>query len=199
MKTQQQLRLDLRSRRRELSQQVQHDASQAISNRFIALSEYRRAKRIAAYVGSKGEIDPMPLLRRAHSDGKQCYLPVLHPFLPGRLWFARWTPDTPMRSNRFGIPEPAGNPGYRCLPQHLDLVVVPLLGFDDKCQRLGMGGGYYDRTFAFRRFRCHWKGPLLIGVAHELQRVARLDSQPWDVSLDKVLTPLRSYARESAG
>ena len=75
----------------------------------------------------------------------------------------------------------------------LDLVLVPLVGFDDQGTRLGMGGGFYDRSFATRLFRRYWRKPRLIGVAYELQRVAHLDRQPWDVALDGVVTEQRLY------
>ena len=81
--------------------------------------------------------------------------------------------------------------------RNLDLVIVPLLGFDQDCNRIGMGGGYYDRSFAFRRRFKHVKRPYLLGVAHEAQRVERIKAQPWDVSLDAVVTEKNLYCRKS--
>ena len=80
--------------------------------------------------------------------------------------------------------------------RNLDLVIVPLLGFDSDCNRIGMGGGYYDRSFAFTRRYRHIKGPYLLGLAHESQRVEQLDAQPWDIALDAVITEQNLYVRQ---
>lgn len=152
------------------------------------LLRYGRARRIAAYVGANHEVDPMPLLVAAAKHAKQCYLPVLHPYRPGRLLFRRWRPGQRMVMNRYRIPEPA--PGHSALipARHLDLVLVPLLGFDHRCGRLGMGGGYYDRSFAFRRLRQGPARPLLVGLAFAVQQVPLVPRRAWDVPLDMVVT-----------
>lgn len=183
------LRRRLRRLRRALDPEELRRASRAVNARIMNLPSFRRARRIAAYVGTRSEIDPMPLLHRAHLMGKRCYLPVLHPVLPGRLWFVPWRPDTPMRPNRFEIPEPIFTVRERCKPQWLDLIVMPLLGFDDRCHRLGMGGGFYDRTLAFARYRRRWERPCMIGVAHEVQRCERIPAAPWDIRPSMIVTP----------
>jgi 5-formyltetrahydrofolate cyclo-ligase len=190
--TPQALRRQLRNARNRLSDAERKMAEAEVAHRLRTLSCYRKANRIAAYIGCKGELDPFPWLQRAHKDGKQCYLPVLHPFQTGRLWFVRWTPDMALQPNRFGIPEPIKH-ANRCAAQWLDMVVVPLVGFDAAGHRLGMGGGYYDRSFAFRRLRQRWQGPLLVGVAHDVQQVAQLAVQPWDIQLDQVVTPTHVF------
>ncbi|BAN70180.1 5-formyltetrahydrofolate cyclo-ligase [endosymbiont of unidentified scaly snail isolate Monju] len=169
-------------------------ASLAVNSRVSRLAAFRRARHVAAYVGSKGEIDPMPLLYMAHLMGKACYLPVLHPFLPSRLWFMRWTPDMPMVANRFGIPEPPCDIALRRGAQWMDLILMPLLGFDRHCHRLGMGGGFYDRTLAFTRGRRLLRRPLLIGLAHDAQRCEDLPVAPWDVSPHMIVTPTACVA-----
>lgn len=92
-----------------------------------------------------------------------------------------------MRRNRFGIPEPLGK---AVAPQRLDAVCVPLVGFDGRGRRLGMGGGFYDRTFAVnaRKKRGNARGPRLIGLAHACQQVGRLPHEDWDVRLTGVVT-----------
>lgn len=187
------LRRSLRAARLQLSKAELRAASEAACTQVLQQREFINARRVAGYVSSKGEIDPMPLLQLAHDMGKQCYLPVLHPFLNGRLWFARWSPDSVMHANRFGIPEPTTPARDCCRPQFINLMLVPLLGFDAQCHRLGMGGGFYDRTLAFRNQRRAWKGPHLIGLAHEAQRCETLNVEPWDVSLDRVLTATSIY------
>ena len=191
--TNKELRGLLRRRRLNLSPREQQLASLAITERIARLPEFRRARHIAAYVGNKGEIDPMPLLHLAHAMNKHCYLPVLHPFLGGRLWFVPWTPGTPMQLNRFDIPEPLFEPRAIRKPRWLDLVVTPLLGFDEHCHRLGMGGGFYDRTFAHKRRLPAVAKPCLLGVAHDVQRCESISTAPWDVRLDGIVTPSRCY------
>ena len=196
MTDQQTLRRHLKQARRGLNPDAAARAQRATLQRLRQLPCYRRARRIAAYVGSGGEIDPLPLLSAATHQRKRVYLPVLHPFRPGRLWFCRWQPGERLVPNRYGIPEPVRRRDHILPARRLDLVIVPLLGFDTACNRLGMGGGYYDRTFAFLNQRRHIHRPLLIGLAHELQCVESLDPQPWDVSLDVVVTAQRIYRRD---
>ncbi len=123
---------------------------------------------------------------------------MLRPGKRRQLWFLRYRPGEPMRANRFGIPEPARRQRRLALAWTLDLILVPLVGFDADCNRLGMGGGFYDRTLSFLRQRTHWQRPRLIGIAHECQRVERIQPQPWDIPLDAVATELRLYRRSSS-
>ncbi len=132
-------------------------------------------------------------MARLPGGGRRWYLPVLHPFRPGRLWFARYRPVDPMRPNRFGIQEPQRRGRQLCPAHGLDLVLLPLVGFDTHCNRIGMGGGFYDRSFAFLLRRRYWRRPLLIGLAHECQRVDAIERQPWDVPLDAVVTERGIY------
>ncbi|MCP1363185.1 5-formyltetrahydrofolate cyclo-ligase, partial [Halomonas sp. BBD45] len=121
------------------------------------------------------------------------YLPVLRPLSDNRLWFVHYHADTPMVANRFGIREPHTRHGAhrarQLPPWALDLVLLPLVGFDDDGNRMGMGGGFYDRSFAFVRYRR--PRPRLIGVAHDCQRVERLPVASWDVPLDAIVSDAR--------
>jgi 5-formyltetrahydrofolate cyclo-ligase len=92
-----------------------------------------------------------------------------------------------------GIPEPERTHHQRIRPTALDLVLTPLVGFDDTGHRLGMGGGYYDRTFGFLNKRTRWRKPRLMGLAYELQRCQTLTRASWDVDLDAVATELAVY------
>lgn len=158
----------------------------------------RHARRTALYRAADGELDPWLLMDRLPRRGRRWYLPVLHPFIAGRLWFVRYRPLDPTRRNRFGIAEPARR-GRQLYPARaLDLVLLPLVGFDARCNRIGMGKGYYDRSFAFLRARRHWSRPLLVGLAHECQRVDVIEPRPWDVPLDAVVTERRLYWRRGA-
>lgn len=183
------LRRKLRQQRSALPEPTRTSAARAIQRRIVNTPEYRRSRRIAAYLGVNGEIDCAELLRVAQRRGKLLFLPRVLP--DGRLRFHRWTPATRMRRNRFGILEPH-DPARPALPSgKLDIVFLPLVGFDLRGDRLGMGGGFYDRTFARRR-RGN-RAPLLIGLAYDFQRVARLGRAWWDVPLDGVVTPTHDY------
>ena len=196
MTDQQALRQQLKKIRLALSTKERAEAAGAAVQQVLKHPRYRRAKRVAAYFGSKGELCPMALIQHATALRKECYLPVLHPFRAGQLWFCRWRPGDPLTNNRFGIPEPQPDPDKLLAARKLDLVIVPLLGFDSDCHRLGMGGGYYDRSFAFTRRLNYIRHPFLLGFAHESQRVDRLPTQPWDITLNAVVTEHKLYSAQ---
>jgi 5-formyltetrahydrofolate cyclo-ligase len=182
-----QLRAQLRAGRRQLSLFSQAHASLAIHRRLQRSLCWQGARRIAFYRATDGEVNLAGLLQTAWSQNKQCFLPVLHPFKAGRLLFVQVNQGTPLYQNRWGIAEPKPV-ARRCIsPAALHLVLLPLVGFDRNRQRLGMGKGYYDRAFAFRRQgRRH---PRLVGVAHDCQEVTQgLVASPWDVQMDAVIT-----------
>jgi 5-formyltetrahydrofolate cyclo-ligase len=163
--------------------------------RVLRLAQFRRARRVAVYIGVRGEIDAAIVARTAGGRRKTYCLPVLDPLHKGVLRFYRWRPGQRMRRNRFGIPEPVGARRRQLPAQRLDLVLAPLVGFDTDCNRLGMGGGFYDRSFAFARSRHAATRPFLLGVAFDFQRAPQLPVQPWDVPLDAVATDKALYRR----
>lgn len=182
------MRRELRAARRQIGRAERRAAGIALARRLIVLPAFQRARRVAAYWPADGEIDPLPALTRAHALGKTCYLPVLCRLRDGQLHFAPWQPGAPLARNRYGIQEPLCPRRMWLAPRMLDLVLLPLVGFDAAGNRLGMGGGYYDRSFAFV-LRNVWRRPRLIGVGFDQQRVSALPGRPWDVPLDAVLTP----------
>ncbi len=186
-----QLRRTLRQRRRGLDDRAQRLASMSLARRLMQLPALRRARHVALYLPENGEIDPTPLVDWLHQRGTRVYLPVLRPLVENRLWFVHWRPDTRMVLNRFKITEPdlrqSGERIRRLAPWALDVVLMPLVGFDEQGHRLGMGGGFYDRTLAFASHP-HGPRPTLIGVAHQCQQVERLPHQPWDVNLDMIVS-----------
>lgn len=137
-------------------------------------------------------MDPAALLLDAIADGKRLYLPRVPFQHDGALQFFTWDPDSAMQSNRLGIPEPVETESTRIAPEKLDLVLAPLLAFDLHGHRLGMGGGYYDRTFAFLKSGAHAR-PMLLGLAYEFQRLENIPQASWDVPLAGVVTECRSY------
>jgi len=189
------LRRSLRTARRSLSAAEQRRHAFRIARTIARHPAFLRARRIAAYWPTDGEMDPLPLLHLANARHKRCLLPVLRAHPKKKLWFADYRPGGPLKKNVYGIPEPRMRNRRIRLPFALDLLLLPLVAFDSECNRVGMGGGYYDRTLAYLRHREHWRRPLLVGVAHECQRVNRLEANPWDVPLDLVVTEQRIYSR----
>ncbi len=191
------LRRQLRARRRQLHDSQRHAAAHGVARRVAGLRLFASARRIAAYLAFDGELDPAPLLERAWAMGKRIYLPVLIGNPPVHLLFAPYDADTPMTPNHFGIPEPQAPSGDLLPPQQLDLVLLPLVAFDDRGTRMGMGGGFYDRTFAFLNTPNHLHKPHLLGLAYEVQKVAALERQSWDVPLDGVATEAALYSGDT--
>lgn len=190
-----QLRRQLRALRRGLDPRARAAHAAAMIRHLDRARLLRTAGRIALYVAADGEPDLSGLMTGPAAQRRRWYLPVLRGHAPGRLWFVRHRPGEPLRANRYGIPEPARR-HRRIAPLHaLDAILLPLVGFDADCNRLGMGAGFYDRSLAPLRRRRHWRRPLLIGIAHDCQRVHRLAPRPWDVPLDAVVTEARVYRR----
>jgi 5-formyltetrahydrofolate cyclo-ligase len=178
-----QLRRDLRAKRRALTEAVRAGANRAIVAQIQSLSVYRRARHIALFLAFDGEPSLAALVDTARRHRKRLYVPVLR---GPTMRFAELHAGATLRPNFFGIMEP--KLGARIDARHLDLVLTPLVAFDDAGVRIGVGRGYYDRCFRFLRHRTHWRRPKLLGVAYELQRVPPLAPSSWDVPLWGVVT-----------
>ncbi len=181
------IRKTIREQRRQLSHEQRLQASISISEAIVHSSLFMRAKHIAFYLSNDGEIDISPVFQTAWQRGKLCYLPVLNPY-GKKLSFALYTPESVMRNNRYGIPEPVVNKRALLSPQQLNLVLTPLVAFDSNGNRIGMGGGYYDRSFAFLRRQQNYKQPRLCGTGFSFQQVDHIQQQKWDVPLLGVYT-----------
>jgi 5-formyltetrahydrofolate cyclo-ligase len=127
------------------------------------------------------------LIAAAHQDDKQVFLPSIF-CRNQRLLFVRLRPGANLNHRRHGIPQPRpASPRDLAATRTLDLVVVPLLGFDEKGNRLGSGAGYYDRSFGSRDFSARAK-PRLVGLAFACQQLPSFKPDAWDVPLDAVVT-----------
>jgi 5-formyltetrahydrofolate cyclo-ligase len=188
--TRDELRLRLREARRALIPEVRRAAAIAAAEILSASPQYRDARRIAVYVAVDGELDPEPLVQKARAAGKQVYLPALPTTEAASMGFLPYLPGEPLKPNRFRIPEPVG--GEACAPADLDLVLAPLVAFDSAGNRVGMGGGFYDKTFAFLK-RVQRTRPALIGYAYECQKLPELAPEAWDVPLQGVVTEQQFY------
>ena len=189
-----QLRQELRRQRRALSPQQQACASRKLCQRLLHSTRFQNSKLIACYLPADGEIDPRPVISASWRAGKSVFLPVIgngrgmrfHPYRRG---------DTLVR-NRFGLLQP--RPGRQSKPvREIDLVLLPLVGFDRSGSRLGMGGGFFDRTFRYahnRRLR-----PFLLGIAHAIQELDCVPVESWDLPLDAIATDGGYFTRGSGG
>lgn len=187
------LRKRLRAIRRDIPAETRKRAGSALVRLALAHRLLAHKRRIGLYIPAKGEIDCLPLLDRALHMGAACFLPVVPGARQRRLWFSRLGPGEHWSLNRYDIPEFGHRQFQRRRASTLDILFMPLLGFDEKGCRMGMGGGYYDTSLDFLVKRKHWHKPRLIGLAFEAQKVASLPADPWDVPLDGVLTERRFY------
>lgn len=193
------LRTRLRRLRQAVPAAVRKRAGRAIVRIALAQGLLASKRRFGFYVPAKGEIDCLPLLNRALWLGAECCLPVVPRARQRMLWFSRLGDGPHWGTNRYGIPEYGHRRFNRLRAADLDILFLPLLGFDDAGYRMGMGGGYYDASLAYLRRRRTWRKPRLIGLAFEVQRVARLPRDPWDVPLDGVITERCYYRFSNAG
>jgi 5-formyltetrahydrofolate cyclo-ligase len=182
-----QLRNTLRLRRNTLSPLQQHAAAHALPVSVADLPHWASAQHIALYLAADGEIDTGPLEKIARDQGKQLFLPVINS--DNSLSFAHWHVEDTLLNNRYNIPEPPIT-ATRCALAKLDIIFLPLVGWDLHGGRLGMGGGFYDRTLSGT------SGPLLVGLAHDNQQVEDVPQESWDVALDYIATDAALYRRQ---
>ena len=184
------LRSSLREKRQELSPEQQKTAAGSLFGMLRNQNFFRVAQRIAFYQVAGGEIDPRMLLDLALSEGKSCFLPIIQQENPEFVSFAPYDANTELVPNKWGIAEPSTSEVIS--PTNFDVVFVPLVGFSKDCFRLGMGKGFYDRTFSFKIFNRR-NSPMLVGLAHESQLVDSFPVESWDVRLDAVATERHIY------
>ncbi len=186
-------RQTIRKKRRAIPPESRQLFHARVTRRVIKLPAFIKARRIAAYLAVDGECDPQMIIDHATRLGKEIYLPVLVATRRPKLLFARYTRGMPMLKNRFGILEPQANRAQLLTARELDIVITPLVGFDEQLNRIGMGGGFYDSTFAFLRNRIHWKHPRLIAIAYECQKINIKNTNNWDVVMDMIVTEQALY------
>ena len=186
------LRRELRARRRALPAAARIAGADALATRLFALPFFPAKGYVAGYWAMDGEIGLHSWQLRLPPGLVYC-LPVLAD--DETLRFAPWRPGDELVTNRYGIPEPDVDPRASLTATDMALIVVPLVGFDGAGHRLGMGGGWYDRSFAFRQR--HAPPPALLGAAFDAQRVGSIAAQEWDVPLDAVFTEAATYLPEA--
>ena len=200
------LRKRLRKRRNALDHVHRQRAAEGLVEQLKTLAVFRQSERIALYVANDGEIDPAGVLEWCLGHDKRCYTPVIvgakqsakQKTNQKTLRFAEITARTSFRNNRFGIAEPEVPDAQLVDARDLDLVLLPLVGFDRHGNRIGMGGGFYDTTFAFKKTDPQ-NPPQLMGLAYEIQRVEDIAAEQWDIPLSAVVTEQRIYRCDFLG
>ncbi|MCL6363518.1 5-formyltetrahydrofolate cyclo-ligase [Pectobacterium carotovorum subsp. carotovorum] len=187
----QQIRQAVRQQRRLLTPEQQSRFAQQASERVMAHPKTIQADSVAVFLSFDGELDTSPLIQQLWQQEKRVYLPVLHPFRTGHLLFLRYAPDTELVRNRLKIMEPRLDVCQVLPLPQLDVLLTPLVAFDHQGQRLGMGGGFYDRTLQYRNYTS--RGPYPIGLAHDCQQVDALPVESWDIPLPEIITPSRHW------
>ena len=180
------LRSLLRQRRRSLSVEAQTDARKQAARLAFTLPQWANAQKIGLYFDADGEIGTADIAKRCHADGKTVFLPVTG--AANSLTFKQWDPKAKLVQSEFGIFEPAASAAL-CPIASLDIVFLPLVGWDKSGGRLGMGGGYYDRVLS------GVSGPLVVGLAHQIQEVERVPQDSWDIAVDAIVTNEAIYHR----
>lgn len=187
------MRRQLRQIRKAVSPALRKQASLAVTQAALSHGLLSRKRRIGFYMPAKGELNCLPMLNRALWMAAECYLPIVPYARQRKLWFSRLGDRPHWQLNKFGIPEYGHRRTQKVRPSDLDVLFLPLLGFDQRGYRMGMGGGYYDASLAFLNRRTRWRKPRLIGLAFEVQQVTRIPADPWDIPLDGVITERKFY------
>jgi 5-formyltetrahydrofolate cyclo-ligase len=182
----QHIRQHFRQLRRSLDLKQQQQSSLQLLRNINDAIGFKYHKKIGCYISTQSEISLNPWI--ASATRQHVYLPKLYETIQPQLRFAPLNQSTIWMRNRFDILEPDAAWGDTVSAQRLDIVLLPLVAFDRHGSRMGMGGGYYDRSLAFRNHRQHWKKPLLIGVAYSCQESSQLPVNPWDIDMDLIIT-----------
>ncbi|MCP9267617.1 5-formyltetrahydrofolate cyclo-ligase [Xenorhabdus sp. XENO-1] len=179
------IRKQIRQLRQNLSPEQQSRFAQRVAQNAMSHPKIQQANKIALYLAFDGELDTRPLIQQLWQQNKQVYLPVLHPFSQHHLLFLHYHAETSLNCNRFNIEEPPLDVRQVLPVSELDVMFIPLVAFDSTGQRLGMGGGFYDRTLA----KWQQQNFYPIGLAHDFQLVNSLPSASWDIPLPEIITP----------
>lgn len=179
------LRQQIRKQRQSLSKEFQQQSAELLLQQLKTL--LKQGQTIALYLANDGELSPHVVIDKANELNVNVVLPVLHPVRKGYLNFQRFAETTQMTANQYGIAEPKLSSVDTVPLENIDIICLPLVAFDSDGNRLGMGGGYYDRTLA--KIGELANPPQLIGLAHDIQQLRKLPVQPWDVPITKIITP----------
>lgn len=194
-KARESIRKIVSAKRKALTLAFQEESAEALLLRLQNDSIIKEAQHIALYLAVNGELDLQPFIHWCWQQKKQVYLPIVHPFSKGNLLFLAYDNNSTMINNRYKIKEPKLDVRYIKPVNQLDIILTPLVAFDSTGERIGMGGGYYDRTLAnwYKHYTLdtHYS-PSIIGIAHNCQQVEKVPNEVWDIPLPSIMTPTRT-------
>jgi len=196
MKNRDDIRQEVRAKRRQLNVEKQQEQADLLCKLLISTINLDHVKHVAIYLTNDGELNTKPFIYWCWKNKISVYLPVIHPFSQGNLLFLKYTKASVMIKNKYGILEPRLDVRNIISVNNIDIIFTPLVAFDPTGNRLGMGGGFYDRTLAawFREYQQNKKTkPMPIGLAHDCQKVKTIPIENWDIPLPKIITPSTIY------
>jgi len=193
------IRASVRAKRQLLTLEQQTTASELLLEKLTQHPKIVVAKNIAFYLARDGELNGKSFIEWCWQQNKTVYLPVLHPFSKGQLLFLRYQANTPMQVNSYGLNQPKLDVRLIKPSSEIDIILTPLVAFDSTGNRLGMGGGFYDRTLA-QWYKKYQQGisniTHPIGIAHDCQQVPTLPIQQWDIPLPEIITPTQHISNK---
>ncbi len=196
MKSRDIIRQEVRTKRRQLNAEQQQEQANLLCKTLIAQIDLEHVKHIAIYLANDGELNTKPFINWCWKNKISVYLPVIHPFNKGHLLFLEYAKTSVMIKNKYGISEPKLDVRTIVAVNDIDIIFAPLVAFDQTGNRLGMGGGFYDRTLAvwYLEYQQNKQTkPMPIGLAHNCQKVKAIPIENWDIPLPKIITPSTIY------
>jgi len=184
------LRARIKQKREQLSSENVDQLGDAIFRNLLDSNILEDKSRIAIYCSVNNEVATMQIIKHLWTKDKELFLPIIK---SNQLVFGSYKSGDNLSNNKFDIPDPTTQREELITADVLDLVIVPLVAFDSDCNRLGMGGSYYDRALAFKKTSSKTSSPLLIGLAYELQKVNILEINSWDIPMDGIISESKTY------
>ena len=185
-----QLRREIRKQRRSVSLFQQKQAELKVLQQLIKNPHFKHSKKIGLYLHAFGEIQTIRIIQYCFAQAKQVYLPMICNMNQRLVWIkisAQQYNNQRFSRHALGMKEPMASRGVHV--SHLDFLIMPLLACDVYGTRLGMGGGFYDRTLASAPLK-----PIRVGLAHDFQLLEqKLNHRAWDQTLDQCISPTQSY------
>ena len=184
------LRARIKEKRKQLSDESLNLLGNDILKNVQASISFEDRERISTYFSMNNEVDTSELNNYLWGINKHLFLPKIK---QDKLLFSSYSKDQKLSLNDYGIPEPEHNDKKLIDAVEFDLMFIPLVAFDSKCNRIGMGGGYYDKTLAFKKESEKKSKPLLIGLAYEFQKIDTIEKNTWDIPMDAIITENKTY------
>lgn len=182
------LRQTLLERRKSISEPNFYGASAKVIEQLKEQREYQNAKTIHCYISinKRREVETRALIKEMLFKGKKVVVPITD-FENGILTHIELRSFDDLEANKWGVLEPNG--GEQVSPEELDLVIVPMVGADEQCNRIGYGEGFYDR------FLKDVSGSK-IGLTFERNVIEQIPVEDFDIPLDKIITEERIIIRD---